>query len=208
MRQSYSSWAVLALSVSVSLVVTPKPPPSIAGSWVLHDEGGGNSPFSGRGGPGGRPGGRRPGGGMPGGGGGGGGGGGRYPSRGDEGAFGRIDPTVRELLRPKLRLVIEQQDTMVTVRDDAGWLRYLLVSGKPMREELGQGGPAVVKSSWKKEKLVTERKFDNGGDYRETFRLDPKTSRLQVEIDFRPEGSQQPIVRRETYEREAQPGGD
>lgn len=91
---------------------------------------------------------------------------------------------------------------MVTIRDDAGWLRYLMMAGKPMREELGQGGPAEVKSSWKTEKLVTERKFDAGGVYRETYSLDTKTGRLRLETDFRAEGMEQSMTRRRTYERE------
>ena len=118
-----------------------------------------------------------------------------------------MDPTIRELLRSKSTLVIEQQDTLVSIRDDSGWLRYLLLSGKPMLEELGQGGPAVVKSSWKKAKLVTERKLGGGGVYRESYSLDPKTGRLRLETEFRGKGMDQSVKRSRTYEREGKTEG-
>ncbi len=112
-----------------------------------------------------------------------------------------MPPAFRELLRPKTTLEIAQPDTAVTVKDDAGWLRYLLPGKGAMREELGQGGPAVVESSWKKDRLVTERKMDTGETYREEYRLDEKTGRLLLDIEFSNPRSPRPLKMRRTYER-------
>lgn len=109
---------------------------------------------------------------------------------------------LEELLRPKVRLDIAQADTVVTVKDDAGWLRYLLPNGKTMREELGQGGPAIVVSRWDKDKLVTERTLGSGILYRETYELDEKAGRLRVEVEFRSERMPKPLTMRREYERE------
>ena len=106
---------------------------------------------------------------------------------------GWMPPAFQELLRPKTSLEIAQPDTVVTVKDDAGWLRYLLPGKGTMREELGQGGPAVVESTWKKDRLVTERKMDTGEVYREEYRLDSKKDQLLLEIEFSTPRMQKPL---------------
>jgi len=113
-----------------------------------------------------------------------------------------MPPAFRELLRAKSRLEIARQDTVITVQDDAGWLRYLLPGKGTMREELGQGGPAVVESNWKKDRLVTERRMDSGELYREEYRLDTKKNQLLLDIEFSTPHMQKPLKIRRTYERE------
>ncbi len=138
-------------------------------------------------------------GGIGGGGGGSGGGEGRY---GEGMGGGWMPPAFRELLRAKTSLEIAQPDTVVTVKDDSGWLRYLLPGKGTMREELGQGGPAVVESSWKKDRLVTERKMDTGERYREEYRLERKNGRLLLDIEFSTPRMQKSLKMRRTYERQ------
>jgi hypothetical protein len=112
-----------------------------------------------------------------------------------------------ELLRPKRRLEIEQSDTIVTVKDDAGWLRYLLPNDRAMREELGQGGPAIVVSRWDKNRLVTERTLAGGLVYRETYELDERAGRLRVEVEFRTARMPRPVRVGREYAREGPGGG-
>jgi hypothetical protein len=107
-----------------------------------------------------------------------------------------------ELLRPKRRLEIGQSDTVVTVKDEAGWLRYLLPNGRTMREELGQGGPAMVVSRWDKKRLVTERTLGGGIVYRETYEVDKKGGRLRLEVELRSARMPRPLRMRREYERE------
>jgi hypothetical protein len=121
--------------------------------------------------------------------------------RGEEPGL-RVASPLRELLRPKARLEITQGDTIVTVKDDAGWLRYLLPNGKTMREELGQGGPALVVSKWAGDRLVTERTLSGGAVYRETYRLDGKTGRLQLEVEFTTARMPKPVKTKREYERD------
>lgn len=161
--------------------------PDLSGVWILIEERAG--------GPG-RPGGFRPPGGRP------------FPGAGgaEPGAEERSGPErlsgLGELLRPKRRLEIGQSDTVVTVKDDAGWLRYLLPNGRTMREDLGQGGPAIVVSRWDRDRLVTERTLGGGIVYRETYEVDGKAGRLRLEVEFRSGRMPKPLKMRREYERE------
>jgi len=147
-----------------------KPPPSLAGSWAIDPERT-RDPGQGirRGPGGGRPGGDSP------------GDFGEGPARPVLGGGNR---GLGELLRPKQRLQITQSDTLLTITDDAGWIRELIPTGQWMREELGQGGPADVMTRWSGNKLVAERRLDRGGTYRETLELNRKNGRLTVKISY------------------------
>jgi hypothetical protein len=125
-------------------------------------------------------------------------GGGQGPT-GMRGAFGG-DPGLAELLRPKQRLLIADQDSLVGVTDDAGWARLLIVSGAAMREDLGQGGPAEVVSRWKDNRLLTERRLDRGGVYSEVYELDAKTGRLLVRVSFKTERMERALELRRVYQ--------
>jgi hypothetical protein len=163
------------------------PPPRFAGTWLINPE---KSPHFGPGirrGPGGRRG---------------------EPGEGGEGAAGGTMRTVLtggnrglgELLRPKERLVITQTDTLLTVSDDAGWIRELIPNGQRMREELGQGGPAELETRWDGDQLITERWLDRGGHYRESYALDRKSGRLTVKMSFKTERMSGAIQEKRVYD--------
>ncbi|HEV8150839.1 MAG TPA: hypothetical protein VGP61_11690 [Gemmatimonadales bacterium] len=179
-------WCLLAPSLGAG-----KPHPSFAGTWRLNPQLS-RSPgqrYGAR--PGGRPG-REPRGGV------GGEAGGEFPRE----TMGGGSQGLGELLRPKARLSITQADTLLTVSDDAGWIRDLIPSGLPMREELGQGGPAEVMTRWKGDKLVAERRLDEGGTYSESYELNRKSGRLSVTISFKTPRMQRALSGIRVYDRE------
>jgi len=152
----------------------PKPPPRLDGAWIINPERSRDPSQGSRRGPGG--GGRPPG-----------GDGGDIGDEFPRPVLGGGNRGLGELLRAKQHLVITQSDTLLTVADDAGWIRELIPTGQWMREELGQGGPADVVTRWSGSKLVAERQLDRGGTYRETYELDQKRSRLTVKISYKTE---------------------
>lgn len=170
---------------------TPKPRPQLAGSWQLNPERS-RSPGAGmRRGPGGG-GGRRPGGESP----------GDFGEEVQRPVLGEGNRGLGELLRPKQHLVITQSDTLLTIADDAGWIRELIPTGQWMREELGQGGPADVVTRWSGTKLVAERRLDRGGTYQETYQLDGKATRLTVKLNYKTERMPRAFESSRVYERE------
>lgn len=169
----------------------PTVPPNLAGSWVLNTQNTQRGQGFHRGSGGGA---RRPGG-EPGEGGGGFGGGFHAILSGGNRGLG-------ELLRPKQRLLITQTDTLLTVTDDAGWIRELIPSGQRMREELGQGGPAELETHWSGGKLIAERWLERGGYYKETYERDRKSGRLTVKVAFKTERMPNPIDEKRVYDPE------
>jgi hypothetical protein len=183
---------------------SPSPPrPHFAGTWEINAEKSQNqrNRFAGGypGGMGRGPGGR--GGGFPGRGRGGGGGGEppneEFPDLSRNGG----DRGMRELLRAKQRLEIVQTDTSISVKDDAGWVQDLLPDGRKVREELSQGGPAEVQSEWKGEKLVSDRKLDEGAEVKETFELNKKTGELVVELEVKSKRLPRAMEMKRVYEK-------
>ena len=181
--------AFLLLSPAAAPARSGKPHPILAGSWTLNPR---LSKTAGqRSGSGPR---RRPGGGEPGGS----GEGSEFPR---ELSFGG-SRGLGELLRPKPRLIITETDTLLTVRDDAGWIRELIPNGVLMREELGQGGPADILTRWKGDQLIAERRLDAGGIYSETYALDRKSGRLRVTVSFKTPRMQRGFGGVRVYERD------
>ena len=165
-------------------------PPLLAGSWLINPERSRDPGLASRRGPGG--GSRRPGGDSP----------GEFGEEPQRPVFGGGNRGLGELLRPKQHLVITQSDTLLTVADDAGWIRELIPTGQWMREELGQGGPADVVTRWSGDKLVVERRLDRGGVYRETFQLDRKWNRLTVKLSYKTERMPRGFESTRVYEKE------
>jgi hypothetical protein len=215
MRSLIASFHLAPALALVAFGTVPNPgnpPPRLAGVWEYNPEksevsrraSGGGFPMGGRGGPGG-------GGGYPGGRGGRGGGrGGRGGQGGEElppDEFptlgpGGTDRGIQELLRAKQRLEINQTDSSVVIRDDAGWEREIYPDGRKMREELSQGGPAEVESRWKGDKLVTDRKLDRGAEISETYSLDRKTGALVVQLEMKSKRMPRTISLKRVYDPE------
>jgi len=173
-----------------ALRAVPKPPPQLAGSWLVNPEKSRDPGLASRRGPGG--GNRRPGGESP----------GDFGEELQRPVFGGGNRGLGELLRPKQHLVITQSDTLLTVADDAGWIRELIPTGQWMREELGQGGPADVVTRWSGDKLVVERHLDRGGTYREAYQLDRKSGRLTVKLSYKTERMPRAFESTRVYEKE------
>ena len=101
-----------------------------------------------------------------------------------------------------VRGAITETDTLLTVRDDAGWIRELIPNGVLMREELGQGGPADVLTRWKGDQLIAERRLDAGGIYSESYALDRKSGRLHVTVSFKTPRMQRGLSGVRVYDRD------
>jgi hypothetical protein len=109
------------------------------------------------------------------------------------------DRGIQELLRAKAVLVIEQSDSVVVLRDDSGWTRDLRPDGRKIREELAQGGPAEVETTWKGNKLRTVRRLDSGAELTERFTRDRRTGDLAVEVEYKAARMPRGITLRRTY---------
>ena len=181
---------VLVSLPSAAPHTAPKPHPQLAGSWVINPEKTRDPGQGMRRGPGG--GGRRPGGESP----------GESGEVRQRPIFGGGNRGLGELLRPKQHLAITQGDTLLTITDDAGWIRELIPTGQWMREELGQGGPADVVTQWSGNKLVAERRLDRGGTYRESYELNRKSDRLTVKLSYKTERMPRAFESTRVYERE------
>jgi hypothetical protein len=193
---SVGCFPILALVLLASPADSSKPHPILAGDWLFsselsHNRGQGYGGY-------GRPGG----GGEPRGGGGEGGG---FRGGFSQETLGGANRGVGELLRSKSHLTITQTDTLMTVTDDAGWIRELIPNGEKLREELGQGGPAVVETRWKGDKLIAERELDQGGTYQETYELNRKTDQLILTVSFRTPRMQREMSVARIYERQPPP---
>jgi hypothetical protein len=171
------------LAWSVAPARAGDPPPSLAGSWVLNLEKsqGPRQQTRGYGSGGGDP-------------------GGEFGGGFNRSAPGVLERGLGELLRAKQRLTIAQNDSLLTVTDDAGWIRELIPNGQLMREELGQGGPANVLTRWKGNKLVAERRLDRGGVYRETYSIDTKKGQLTVQTSFTIQGLSRAMETKRVYD--------
>jgi len=88
--------------------------------------------------------------------------------------FGRI-------MRPAALITIEQNDTVLTIRDDQGVPQVLYLDGRKFEEPVGGAEPKQTTAKWKDGKLTVERKLGGIGSIREVLTLDPEKRRLVIE---------------------------
>lgn len=161
----------------------------LSGSWVLNVELSDNpremmqQDGMGGGAMGGRPtgGGRRPGGGggRPSGGMGGRGGmRGGAPSQMDQ---QRMQQTIRMATQAPRRIVVDQQDSTITIRDGGGRTLTLHTNWKKVTQEIENDGELDIRARWQERDLQIEREVHDGGKILEEFSISYSGDRLHVE---------------------------
>lgn len=88
--------------------------------------------------------------------------------------FGRI-------MKPAPAIEIEQNDSVLTIRDNQGVPQLLYLDGRKFEEQTAGAEPKQTVAKWKDGKLTVERKLGGLGTIRETFALDSAKNRLMVD---------------------------
>jgi hypothetical protein len=83
-------------------------------------------------------------------------------------------------LRPVLQLLIEQDDSSVTISDAAGQMLTYRTDGRKLKEILLNGNETDITAGWKEGRLIIERKFKHSGAVKETYERDPASGKLIV----------------------------
>lgn len=199
--QTAAARTAAALGAVAMLHASPlhaqKPVPQLGGTWVLNTDlsdspeklreqrggGMGMGGGMGRGGMGGMGGMGRGGMGGMGRGGMGGMGGGRGGMQGGPdgpgGSGGDGGRGMMALMRPAAQLTIVQDDSMLTQRDDRQAAVTFFPDGRPVHEYF-ESGEAKTVAKWKGDKLEVKREMPGGPTVELTYRIDPKTGRLEL----------------------------
>jgi hypothetical protein len=149
---------------------------------------------------GGRTGGGRPsgGGGRPSGGRGGRGGmDGGAPNQGDQ---QRIMQTRRIATQPPRRLVLEQVDSTITIRNGVGRTLMLRTNWKKVEQEIENDGRVEIKARWRGRDLQIERQVHRGGKVIQKYSLLSSGDRLLVETRLEVGRAAQPRVFHYVYD--------
>ncbi len=101
--------------------------------------------------------------------------------KGGGGARSLPGPDFGRIMRPAAMITIEQNDTVLTIRDDQGLPQVFYLDGRKFEEPTAGAEPKQTTAKWKDGKLNVERKLGGIGSIRETFSLDPAKHRLTVE---------------------------
>jgi hypothetical protein len=167
----------------------------LSGSWILNMEVSDNpAEMMEQGGmAGGRMGGARPSGGR----GGRGGMGGGAPSEADQ---QRMMQTRRMATEPPRRLVIEQVDSTVTLRNGAGRTLLLHTNWKTVEQEIEDGGQLEIRARWRGRELQVEREVHLGGKVTQKYSVSSSGDRLLVETSLEMGRAPQPRVFHYVYD--------
>ena len=101
--------------------------------------------------------------------------------RGGGGARSLPGPDFGRIMKPAASIVIEQNDTLITIRDDQSLPQLLYLDGRKFEEPTAGPEPKQTVAKWKDGKLSVERKLGASGTIRETFTLYPEKHRLVVD---------------------------
>jgi len=112
------------------------------------------------------------------------------------------DPTaVMALMRPPLQITIGGNDSVITMVPERANRLRTRPGGPEVTDTLLDGTVRVMKSRWKKDALVVERRFPDVARIKETFRIDPAAGTLLVDAEVSPERFSRKIVLRRVYSR-------
>jgi hypothetical protein len=100
---------------------------------------------------------------------------------GGGGARSLPGPDFGRIMKPAASIVIEQNDTLITIRDDQSLPQLLYLDGRKFEEPTAGAEPKQTTAKWKDGKLSVERKLGASGTIRETFTLDQEKHRLVVD---------------------------
>lgn len=115
---------------------------------------------------------------------------------------GEADPTaVMALMRPPLELTIAESGSTWTIAPERAARQVFTLDAPATVDTLLNGTELVSKARWKKDRLVVEREFRELAKVRESYRIDPDTGELVVEVVVSPKNFPRTIELRRVYDR-------
>jgi hypothetical protein len=91
-------------------------------------------------------------------------------------------PDFMRVMRPAPQIVVEQNDTVVIIRDDRGLPQVFYLDGRKVEEVIPGAEPKQTTAKLGKDgKLTIERKLGGQGALKEVYTLDSEKHRLVVE---------------------------
>lgn len=137
------------------------------------------------------------------------GGGGRGGPRGERRGGGEGGPgggqrssmeAFGNAMHPVLQILIKQTDSSMAISDASGQLIAYRVDGKKVTEEQLDGSKIETVSRWKDDRFTIERKREGGGEFHETYAIDPVSKKLILTVKFSPFRSGRMIEARRIYD--------
>ena len=109
-------------------------------------------------------------------------GGGSGSGGGGGGGSALSGPDFMRVMRPAPQIVVEQNDTVVIIRDDRGLPQVFYLDGRKVEEAIPGAEPKQTTAKLGKDgKLTIERKLGGQGALKEVYILDSEKHRLVVE---------------------------
>lgn len=91
-------------------------------------------------------------------------------------------PDFTRVMRPAPQIAVEQNDTIIIIRDDQGLPLVYYLDGRKVEEPMPGAEPKVITAKLGKDgKLTVEKKLGGLGSMKEVFALEPEKRRLVVE---------------------------
>jgi hypothetical protein len=101
---------------------------------------------------------------------------------------------------PVLQLLIRQSDSTVEISDAGGQMQFFRTDGKKVKEELLNGEQLETTAKWKDGKLNIERNIGKEGSLKETYYIDPISSKLILLLRFNGARMSRPLDLRRVYD--------
>ena len=90
-------------------------------------------------------------------------------------------PDFARIIKPTEIISVEQNDTIVVIRNERGLPQVFYLDGRKVEEASVSTEPNVTTAKWKDGKLTVERQLGGTGSIREVYVLDAEKKRLVVE---------------------------
>ncbi len=104
-------------------------------------------------------------------------------ARGEGGGGGRANLGPLMLyIRPLAQLVVDQNDSTITISDPSGTPRTYRADGRKVTEDMLNGEQLEITAKWKGGKLQIERKLGSLGTLKESYSMDPASKQLVVDV--------------------------
>jgi hypothetical protein len=111
-----------------------------------------------------------------------------------------MQQTMRIATQPPRRIVLEQRDSTVTIRNGAGRTLLLYTNWQSVEQEIEDGGQLEIKTRWRGRELQIERQVRQGGKVTQKYSLSSSGDRLLVETQLEMGRAAQPRVFHYVYD--------
>ena len=119
------------------------------------------------------------------------------PSQADQ---QRMMQTTRMATQPPRRMIVEQNDSTVTIQRGNGQAHVLKTNWEKVRQEMENGGHLDIRARWQGRELQVERDVHLGGKVTRVYSLSSDGERLIMETRLDMGGGRQPRVLHFVYD--------